>query len=130
MTKTMKLITIMLSVFVLLAIINMPVYAAQETIEKAGNKILSIAGTIGMIFAVVMLIWLGIKYVSASPTEKADIKKGMTIYIVGAILILAAGAILTFIGNFATGIFGDTTTIQKPSYLTSTQQEPIGDIGR
>ena len=50
--------------------------------------------------AVVMLTYIAIKYMMAAPEEKADFKKSASIFIVGAILIFAAGNILTIIANF------------------------------
>jgi type IV secretory pathway VirB2 component (pilin) len=50
-----------------------------------------------------MLTILGIKYVAASPNEKADYKKGMTVYVVGAVLLFGASALLSVIQKFVEG---------------------------
>lgn len=84
--------------------------------SKAGSKILSMMQSLAVVFqvaavgtAVIMLIVLAIKYMVASPGDKADIKKSATIYIVGAVVLFASGAILGIIRNFAKNISGAGT---------------------
>ena len=48
-----------------------------------------------------MLIVLAIKYISAAPSDKAEIKKHAVVYVVGAIVLFAASGILQIIKNFA-----------------------------
>ena len=43
-------------------------------IKNAGNQIIGIIQVVGSIIAVVMLVYIGIKYLIASPNEKAEIK--------------------------------------------------------
>ena len=50
--------------------------------------------------SVIMLSYIGIKYMMASPAEKAEFKKTATIFAVGAIMIFAAGNILSIIVEF------------------------------
>ena len=50
--------------------------------------------------AIVMLSYMAIKYIMAAPSEKAEFKKSATIFIVGAILVFAAGNILGIIVNY------------------------------
>ena len=71
---------------------------AQKTMGTAINVIRIVATGV----SVVMLSYVGIKYMMAAPSEKAEFKKSATIFIVGAILIFAAGNILTIITNFTT----------------------------
>lgn len=77
-----------------------------NTSNKAGslmNQILGIVQVVAMGVAVIMLVVLAIKYVSAAPGEKADIKKSMIIYVVGAILLFGATGILQIIKTLAQG---------------------------
>lgn len=79
----------------------------SNTAQTANNLIGSILGVVQVIamgVAVIMLIVLAIKYISAAPSEKADIKKGMITYVVGAILLFGATAILQVIKTFAGNI--------------------------
>ena len=52
-----------------------------------------------------MLIVLAIKYISAAPGDKAEIKKHAVIYIVGAVVLFAASGIIQIIKTFATDTF-------------------------
>ena len=74
------------------------------TISTTAGKILYIVRIIGMAVAVIMLTILGIKYVAASPNEKAEYKKGMTIYVVGAVLLFGASFLLGVVQDFVSGI--------------------------
>lgn len=49
-----------------------------------------------------MLIVLGVKWLVAAPDQKADIKKSAVIYVIGAIMVFAAGVILRVIRNVST----------------------------
>ena len=48
-----------------------------------------------------MLIVLAIKYISAAPNDKAEIKKHAVVYVVGAVILFGATVILEIIKNFA-----------------------------
>ncbi len=74
--------------------------AAQNII----GAIISIAQVIGVGVAIIMLIVLAIKYISAAPSEKAEIKKTVIIYVTGAIILFAASGILQIIKQFAGNI--------------------------
>lgn len=76
---------------------------SATTISNTAGKILYIVRIIGMAVAVIMLTILGIKYVAASPNEKADYKKGMTVYVIGAVLLFGASLLLGVIQNFVNG---------------------------
>lgn len=62
-------------------------------IEGVGANVVSIITTIGIIVAVIVLLILGIKYMMGSASEKAEYKKTMIPYLVGAVLIFGASAI-------------------------------------
>ncbi len=50
--------------------------------------------------SVIMISYVAVKYMMAAPNEKAEFKKSATIFILGAILVFAAGNILSIIANF------------------------------
>lgn len=117
--KTLKIIAVLLIAIALITLSTTMVKAeynafqgvdavdpgkAGESISNTAGKILSIVRIIGMAVAVIMLTVLGIKYVAASPNEKADYKKGMTVYVVGAVLLFGASLLLGVIQNFVGGI--------------------------
>ena len=71
--------------------------AAQRILQA----VLTITQVIGVGVAVIMLIVLAIKYISAAPSDKAEIKKHMVVYVVGAVVLFAASGILEIIKRFA-----------------------------
>ena len=75
-----------------------------SSIQEVGNDVIGILTTIGVVLSVVILIVLGIKYMMGSAEEKAEYKKTMMPYIIGAALIFAASAIATVVYNFMRGI--------------------------
>ncbi len=77
---------------------------AQNDITGIGNKIIGIITTVGVVVAVVILLVLGIKYMMGSASEKAEYKKTMIPYIVGAVLIFGASAITKVVVNLAASI--------------------------
>lgn len=80
-----------------------PAGTAGEKVTNTAGQILTIVRIVGMAVAVIMLTILGIKYVAASPNEKADYKKAMTVYVVGAVLLFGASALLSVIQKFVEG---------------------------
>ena len=66
---------------------------ADTTILNIGNTILSIVTNVGMILAVVLIAILGVKYMMGSTEEKAEYKKSLMPYFVGAVLVFGASAI-------------------------------------
>lgn len=78
---------------------------AQDKTKDISGQIIGIVQIVGTAIAVVMLVVLGIKYVVAAPSEKADIKKSAFIYVVAAIFLFAAVNILAVIQDFAGDMF-------------------------
>lgn len=78
----------------------------QAKITDVGSNIVGILQTVGIVLSIIILIVLGIKYMMGSAEEKAEYKKTMIPYVVGAILIFAASALAGVIVNFAQGIAG------------------------
>ena len=113
MKKTVKIISIILLVTMLLATVASTVYAADvgDTLGKMdgksdvkndqlvaiGNRVVNIIQVVGIVVAVVILLIIGIKYMVGSASEKAEFKKSMIQYIVGAVLIFAGTSIVKVI---------------------------------
>ena len=81
---------------------------ASSAVTNIIGSIINIAQIIGMGVAIIMLIVLAIQYIAAAPEGKAEIKKNSTIYIVGAIILFSAAALLQIIKNFAIQNIGST----------------------
>ena len=77
---------------------------AQDQVTNIGNQIIGILTTLGVVVAVVVLLILGIKYMMGSASEKAEYKKTMIPYLVGAILIFGASAITKVVVSIGQGI--------------------------
>lgn len=109
MKKTMKILSIMLIAIMLIAAMGTMAMANDSDaiignmfnqkgtnttqIQEVGGNIVNIITTIGIIVAVIVLLILGIKYMMGSASEKAEYKKTMIPYLVGAVLIFGASAI-------------------------------------
>ena len=78
--------------------------SATSGILTLGSQIIGVVRTVGVLVAVVILLVLGIKYMMGSAEEKADYKKSMIPYLVGAVLIFAASAITGIVYDMATSL--------------------------
>lgn len=85
---------------------NADIGSAGTTITNIGSTILTIITYVGMILAVVIVAVLGIKYMMGSTEEKAEYKKSMIPYLVGAVLVFGASAIGRAVVGFGTSIVG------------------------
>lgn len=77
---------------------------AATAVTKTANNIIGIVQVICYAAAVIMLVILGVKFIIASPEAKADIKKSAIMYVIGAIIVFAAGALLGVISNLSTTV--------------------------
>lgn len=117
MKKTSKIVTILLIAFIIISTV-MPAFAATDPskytgsgasastdkIDSLGQNIVKIVSTIGSVVSVIVLIVLGIKYMMGSAEEKAEYKKTLLPYIIGAALVFAASTIASMVFNFASTI--------------------------
>lgn len=72
-----------------------------SSFDDFGSKIIGAIQAIGSITAVAILVVLGVKYMMGSAEEKAEYKKTMIPYLVGAVLVFMASNIAGFVYNFA-----------------------------
>ena len=78
--------------------------AAEEPVKKAIGAAIRIVQIVGVGVAIIMLVVLGIKYITSAPNEKADIKKSLMYYVVGALLVFAASGVLEIVRKFVTDV--------------------------
>jgi len=115
--KMVKIVNICLIAMVIISTASTAVFALEPgnitaknavtgstQIENVGKSIVGILQTVGIVLSVVVLIVLGIKYMMGSAEEKAEYKKTMMPYLVGAALIFAASALAQVVFKFFTGI--------------------------
>ena len=74
---------------------------AQGAVLNIGNQIIGIITTVGVVVSVIVLLILGVKYMMGSASEKAEYKKTMIPYLVGAVLIFGASAITKVVVQLA-----------------------------
>ncbi len=119
MKKTNKLIAVLCIVLIILTIC-VSSYAAGvkpsdlvggnanatgvDEIKTLGKNIVAVVQTVGVVVSVVILLVLGVKYMMGSAEEKADYKKSMIPYLVGAVLIFASTTIVNIVYNLASGL--------------------------
>lgn len=73
-------------------------------LTKVGNNIVTIIQVVGIVIAVIVLLVIGIKYMMGSASEKAEYKKTMIPYIVGAVLIFAGTSLIRVIYSLSTSV--------------------------
>ena len=73
-------------------------------IKDIGGKIVGIIRVVGTMVAVGMIIVLGIKYMMGSAEERAEYKKTMFPYFIGAILIFGASTLAQMVYTWASKI--------------------------
>ena len=79
-------------------------------IQSTSSVIFSVVQAVGIAVAVIMIVILAIKYISAAPGDKADIKKSAIVYVVGAVLLFAAAGILQIIKTFGESVGTEANT--------------------
>ncbi len=116
--KTIKLVSLVLIIAVILIFTNSNVYAsispfldtsqiqaqqdtAADSVQNITGTILAVVQVIGVAVAVIMLIVLAIKYMMSAPNDRAEIKKHAVVYVVGAVVLFASSGILGIIRGFA-----------------------------
>ena len=80
-----------------------PAPGETELMDKAGH-ILGVVNTVGIVLSVIILMVIGIKYMLGSIEEKAEYKKTMTNYVIGAILLFGITTIANILYNIGTKI--------------------------
>lgn len=69
-------------------------------LENIGNYVVSIITTIGIVVSVIVIAVIGIKYMLGSVGERAEYKKTLLPYLVGAALVFGASTIAQIIYLF------------------------------
>lgn len=123
MKKQMKIISVLLIIMTLVGVLGTVSLATTDLSGKIddiakgkpggiqdqkildlGKSIVTIMQTVGIVVAVVVLLVLGIKYMMGSAEEKAEYKKTMIPYVVGAVLIFASTTIVNIVYQLANSL--------------------------
>ena len=107
--KSIKIISVVLFVVMLLLTVGSTVFAVDVpkandvTIDQnLSNTIGNVLGFIrwgGIVAAVIIAMFIGIKYITSAPEGKAEIKKTLGYYVGGIVILLSASTIVTVIQN-------------------------------
>ena len=119
MKKSLKIMVILLAIMLVFAVVATPMVMGNladprdveateidgaDGLRTIGGQILGVVQIIGSVVAVVILVVLGIKYMMGSAEEKAEYKKTMMPYIIGAIFIFGASSIAMMVYNWASNL--------------------------
>ena len=84
------------------------------------NSVLGVLRYIGIFAAVAILMILGIKYMMGSAEEKAEYKKTLIPYVIGAVLLLAASFIVGIIADATDKVTTKTGALESVKVLATT----------
>ena len=77
---------------------------SSTKLESMAERILGVIQVIGIVVSVSMLIAIGIKYMVGSLEERAEYKKTMMPYIIGALFVFGITNILGIVSNITNGL--------------------------
>ena len=81
--------------------------ALDITLLSKGGRILGAISAVGSVISVIVLMIIGIKYLTGSLEEKAEYKKTMTSYVLGAFLLFAATTLPNLLFNISKALFNN-----------------------
>lgn len=115
MKRTVKIIFTILLTIMLISSVAGIVFAADlnniftnvnnatangtEGLTNIGGKIVNVIQIVGILVAIIVILVIGIKYMTGSVEQKAEYKKTMIPYVVGAVLLVAGTSIVKVIYN-------------------------------
>lgn len=115
MNKAIRIISILMMTVLVVGALSTPVFAslvdgfnpdpyAGQDFRNIFDSIIGIVQVVGTGIAIIMLMYLGIKYLISAPDEKAKIKNTAIPFVIGAVILFAAVNILAAIENVASDI--------------------------
>ena len=78
----------------------------SDKVKKIVGNIAVVVKIVAVATAVIILIVLGAKYMMAAPGDKADIKKSMIPFVIGAFVVFAATSIVEMLIKFSAQLGG------------------------
>ena len=114
--KVQKIVAVLMLTIMLVSMVNVISLAADitpkditagevksDSIKTAGRNLVGVFQAIGIVLSVVVLTVIGIKYLMGSAEEKADYKKSLIPYVIGAALVFTASVFAQSIYEFFNG---------------------------
>ncbi len=77
----------------------------DNTINRTAGIALDIIRIVAFCIGLLLLIIIGIKYIIATPELRAELKKDVPNYFIGAAILFAASGILQFVTYFVKDVF-------------------------
>lgn len=113
-----KKIIINILVMSILILLTIPCFATIDTghykdiydqsgttgLNTMGNKVIGIVKLVGTALSVALLMIAGVKYMMASPSEKADFKGKLIAFAIGAVLVFAASQVVVLVIQATQGV--------------------------
>lgn len=81
------------------SIVN-PNTTATGSFEKPISMIIGIFQVVAVGLGVIMMIALAVKYMTAAPSDRAEIKKHAVVYVVGAFIAFASTGLMQILKTF------------------------------
>lgn len=78
----------------------------MSPVEKVMGGIISVMRIVFTAIAFIMLMYMGIKYISAAPGDRAELKKSAIQFTIGAVILFGAAGILTVLQEVITKVIG------------------------
>lgn len=78
---------------------------SSERLTSIAKTVIGIIQIIGTVASVIIIIVIGIRYITGSVEERAEYKTTATLYIIGAVFLFCTVTIIRLIYNISTGIF-------------------------
>lgn len=76
-----------------------------DLIKKVITPVLNVVRIIATGISIIMITYLGIKYMAAAPSEKANIKSQLITFTIGAVVVIGAATLLEIAKEVATEVF-------------------------
>ena len=110
-------------------------FSGANQIKNVSEIFLGIIQVVAVAVAVIMLVVLAIKYMTAAPGEKADVKKSLVVYVIGALVLFAGAGILNLIQTIADDVNDElgaptssSSSSKKPSSSSSNKQPVTWEV--
>ena len=113
--KMLKILIVSIFIFAIMSNIAVMAYNVKETfngntsalpgstttaVQTVLGTVLDIARYVGVGVALIILMYIGVKFMVASPSERANIKQYSINYVIGATILIGASGFLTIIKTF------------------------------
>ena len=113
MKKTMKILAITLCLMIALSPmifadtiggVTVDPNTSHDRVSKVGNNVVGVIKLVGIFISLGAIMVIGVKYMMGSAEEKAEYKKVMIPYLIGAVLLFGASAFADKIATFANSV--------------------------